>query len=145
MEPVSALALAGNIIQLVDFSTRILSRSKELYKSVDGQTAEHALLENAAQNLSDLSADLGTHTGPNISHLTKSDKILLKLKHECQDTATELREALQRAKLKRPRSKWESLREAVTITLGDEEVEKLSLRFESLRKELDTTILLSLR
>ena len=45
MDPVAALGLAGNIVQFVGFSCRVLQDTKSLYKSTTGASAENDVLE----------------------------------------------------------------------------------------------------
>lgn len=40
MDPLSALSVAGNIIQFIQFGTQVLSRSHEIYRSSSGLSAE---------------------------------------------------------------------------------------------------------
>jgi hypothetical protein len=58
MEPLVALGLASNIIQIVDFSGRMLSRTREIYDSPSGTLQIYTDLEHAARNLEELSRDL---------------------------------------------------------------------------------------
>jgi hypothetical protein len=51
MDPLTALSVAGTIVQFADFGTRLFSEGKELYKSTQG-----ALLAN--QQLQFVTADL---------------------------------------------------------------------------------------
>jgi phosphate uptake regulator len=39
MEPLTALSLAGNVIQFIDFSSKLFSQGCELYKSTEGRLA----------------------------------------------------------------------------------------------------------
>jgi hypothetical protein len=41
MDPLSALSVAGNIIQFIDFGGRLLSKARELYKSPVRSLAVH--------------------------------------------------------------------------------------------------------
>jgi hypothetical protein len=91
MESLIALGLASNIIQIVDFSSRIISRGRELYDSADGRIEEHVVLDNAARNLSELYNDLhatGQFLDPR--ELTVADKQLIELKHESEDVVHDL-------------------------------------------------------
>ena len=49
MDPLSALGLASNIIQITEFTGKLISQSKEIYRSADGTLSEHAILEEAAR------------------------------------------------------------------------------------------------
>ncbi|KAH7093260.1 hypothetical protein FB567DRAFT_514985 [Paraphoma chrysanthemicola] len=58
MEPLVALGVASNIIQIADFSGRMISRSKEIYTSANGTLSVYTDLEDAARNLQELSREL---------------------------------------------------------------------------------------
>jgi len=83
MEPIAALGLAANIIQIVDFSARMLSRTKEIYNSANGTLKIFTDLEASAKTLEELSSQLRLtpHQGPvqidvkNGSSLNKYEKL----------------------------------------------------------------------
>ena len=58
MDPLTALGLAANIVQFVDFTSKLISQSHEIYRSADGALEDHVALENVANNLSKLSDEL---------------------------------------------------------------------------------------
>jgi hypothetical protein len=62
MEPLAALGLASNIVQIADFAGRMIARSKEIYNSTEGTLSIHVYLEDAAKNLQELSRDLVEET-----------------------------------------------------------------------------------
>lgn len=45
MEPISALAVAGNVLQFVDFSHKLITKILELYKAADGTSDNNKHLE----------------------------------------------------------------------------------------------------
>jgi hypothetical protein len=51
LDPLTALSLAGNIVQFVDFSTKLLAKGHELYKSADGTSVGYSELEAIAKDL----------------------------------------------------------------------------------------------
>lgn len=56
LDPMTALGLASNIVQLVSFGGELISRGKELSKT--GCTSEHAHVRTIAKDIGDLSAGL---------------------------------------------------------------------------------------
>lgn len=54
MDPLTALSLAGNIIQFVDFGTKLLSQGYELYKSTGGKLEVDEEVELITSDLSGL-------------------------------------------------------------------------------------------
>jgi hypothetical protein len=145
MDPISALGLASNIIQIVDFAARIISRSYEIYNSTDGQLQDHAILDDAAQNLSELYADLQRSANINTRKLDAADKQLLSLKKESEAITKELRKALDKARLKSGPQKWRSIFQALKSVWTEKEISRLATRLDSIRKQVDTALLVSLR
>ena len=56
MEILATIGLAGNILQFVDFSGKVISNSKQLYSSVDGILIENADIERITKDLKALNA-----------------------------------------------------------------------------------------
>ena len=48
LDPMAALGLAGNIVQFVDFSIKLVGKVHEIHKSVDGALAENLDIEIVA-------------------------------------------------------------------------------------------------
>lgn len=64
MDPLTAFSLACGVIQVVDFSTKLLSKSREIYKN--GSLVENKEIESMAKNLTNLRTDLNISiTTPN--------------------------------------------------------------------------------
>lgn len=59
LDPFTALGLAGNLVQFVDFLYKLLSESKSLYASSIGASAENIILETVAKDLNLLTDKLG--------------------------------------------------------------------------------------
>jgi hypothetical protein len=58
LDPMTALSLAGNIVQFVDFSFTVISKTKELSRSVYGTTQEAFNFEVVTRDLLRLSENL---------------------------------------------------------------------------------------
>jgi hypothetical protein len=82
LDPITAIGVAGNIVQFVDFAIKLLSKSKEIYQSADGASVEYRSLEAIAANLSRMTdrlrKDLCQHLIPPMNDETfdsyRSDK-----------------------------------------------------------------------
>ena len=99
MDPLSALGLACNIIQIVDFSARIISRGHELYTSPNGTLQEHDNLKAAAKSLSELSLEMRNFNLAPLSSLSLVDKQLVQLSKDAKAVATKLTNALEQTKV----------------------------------------------
>lgn len=113
MDPLSALSLASNIIQVVDFSSRIITQSYEIYKSSDGSMAEHAILDDAAKNPSELYDSLDSHNGQFYRKPSVADNLLSQLKRKSAGVVNTLRNALKKARKINTRIKWRSVDQAL--------------------------------
>jgi hypothetical protein len=163
MESIAALSLASNIIQIVDFSSRIISRGHELYNSADGRLGEHAVLENAARNLSELYTSLhkskidsepdaseryrdldvsGTHR--RIHDLTVADQQLKQLALESENIVQDLQVILKEVRLVTRHKKWQSIHQAIKSVRTDTQIAILASRLDEIRKQIDTAVLFSI-
>jgi hypothetical protein len=85
MEPLLALGLASNIVQIADFSGRMISRSKEIHNSANGALSIHTYLEDAARNLEELSRDLvGERTDTNAFRQEAADAQIQKERRDAK-------------------------------------------------------------
>jgi hypothetical protein len=58
LDPLSALSIAGNIVQFIDFGSKLLNSSREVYHSAEGLSSNHQHLEQITQSLIDLNTKL---------------------------------------------------------------------------------------
>lgn len=145
MDPISAVSLAASIIAIVDFSARLVSRTYELYVSADGSLREHAIIDNAANNLSTLYHDLQKSNESIKGNLSDADRLLVKLKEDSEVVVRKLRAALTKAKTKRLHSKAQSVFQALKSVFGDAEIVQFASELESIGKQVNTALLFSLR
>ena len=62
VDPFSALSVAGNIVQFVDFSCRLVQKASEISHSANGACAENVELEEIGTYLKEFSSDLVSST-----------------------------------------------------------------------------------
>ena len=94
MEVLVTIDLVGNIIQLVDFSSKIISKSAQLYRSQEGAFAENITIETATNHLVLLSNKLKDDAAS-----TTSDGGLQNLCESCRMAASDLLDALNKLKV----------------------------------------------
>jgi hypothetical protein len=139
METLAIIGLVGNIVQFVDFSGKLISKSTELYRSSEGALAEHIDIETATNHLVLLNGklkDVATTTG---------DGALESLCISCGTTADNLLAALDKVKVKDKQHKWKSIRKALRGVWSKEEIEDLERRLATFRKELTFHVVVDLR
>ena len=140
MDPVAALGLAGNVVQFVDFSCKILRDTKSLYGSSAGASAENDIVEAISNDIIILNNALTAPSAPGaIPDSMRS------LASKCKDVAVELLEILDKIKVRGPHRKWKSFIQALRSVWEKEQIEGLIQRMERLRNETQYGLQLMLR
>lgn len=145
MDPLTALGLASNVIQVVDFSIQLVSKGVEIYK--DGSLAENIDAEEITQSLKGLNGKLqrsvqdSTCGGP----LSEADQSLMGLCANCERTANELLTMFDQIKITGKHRKWKSARQALKSIIKKENLELLARRLDTYRSEINLNVTLSLR
>ncbi|KAF1985983.1 hypothetical protein K402DRAFT_454666 [Aulographum hederae CBS 113979] len=147
MDPLSALGLAANVVQFVEFGAKIVSRSHTLYKS--GQLVDWRDLQATANELALLFKTLkrSTTTISSVPQFKPEEQALYRLAEECADVAHELNEVTEGLKVDTEKSRrvWRSIRHALQSVYKDEKLEQLNKRLNGFRDQLNTHILVSLK
>ena len=139
MEALAAIGLVGNIVQFVDFSGKLISKSAQLYYSYDGALQENIDIENAAKHLLLLNKKLKDDA------VTVGDGALQTLCLSCREAAINLLEALDKVKVKDKQQKWESIRKALRSIWSKEEVKALEQRLAKIKDDLNLRVVVGLR
>lgn len=63
MDPLSALSVAAAVVQFVDYGTRLVSKTRELYKSTQGALTTNIELEAASKRVQYLTTPLMQQRG----------------------------------------------------------------------------------
>ncbi|RDL35943.1 uncharacterized protein BP5553_06555 [Venustampulla echinocandica] len=111
MDPFTALGVAGNIVQFVDFAAKLISKSREIYHSVDGASSQHLDLQEIASNLNRLNGRLqedlrhqivSTTAYPSLGHggSGRAEKELGVINTKCAEEAGKLISALKVIRVK---------------------------------------------
>ena len=136
MDPYVAFSLVCGIIQLVDFSTRVVKKCHELYR--DGVSSENKEAEEMASHLTDLRAKLD-FTNESVG------EDLLDLGSKCSSTAEDLVAELEKLKVDGRHRKRQSLSVSFKAVLKRNSMDKIQKRLEEYQKLLDSRILVDLR
>ncbi|KAL9078934.1 MAG: hypothetical protein Q9157_002158 [Trypethelium eluteriae] len=143
LDPLSALGVAGNIVQFVQFSGELVSRAVELYRSSTGLLQQHKELLASAELLKqDSQALLDDFAGVfGESKDERSLRNLVKLYHEL---AAKLVAVLEDLKPKSEHRKWEAVRQTLRTAYRDSAINSLIERMRLLRDALNNHLLISL-
>lgn len=153
MDPLTALSAAGTIIQFVDFGSKLLSGTVELYRSSVGFLEIHQQLELVTSNLKSVVIKMRQacqcEAGEGERPLREDDQRQEDSIHAICDEATriadELLGKLANLKVKGEKHRvWESLKAVIKAAWSKEEIKALSGRLSQLREALSTRTMLSL-
>jgi hypothetical protein len=109
LDPLSAIGLAGSIVQFISFAHEMVSLGKEIYKPPTGARQESAEIGAMLKDLSRLHQSLRCEWDLNDGHQSKEEKTLLNLVEQCEPIHVELQKVLQSLAVKGSHRKWESL------------------------------------
>lgn len=137
MDPASATSLAAAILQLADYTRKVLARSRELYKSADGALLGHTELSIIIKNLDrDLQSLKDEPNAPELSALASKAK----------EVTSELVSLLERL-MKKPaqNSRWRSVRQAILSIWKESQIQNLEGRVQRYRNQVDSALLSDMR
>lgn len=146
MDPLSALSVAGTVIQFVDFGHTLLKDSIQLYESSRGALKAHEELELISGDLQCVISKLrGSFPEKQVglaSSLTGEDDFNDNLEKICDKAAkiaAELLEKLNGLRVKNGKHRtWESVKAAVKAAWSKDEIQSLNKRLSLLRKSLQS-------
>ena len=150
-DPVSAWAAvgtAGSLIQLVDFSTKLVKETYELMRAPGNTSKANAMLEKFTLMNSNL-ADQLIRTANTQRPLSQSSQAIDKLARECKEASSGLLNLLDDLKLTGelhgPRKVWQSARKAQRSLQKRKTIEQKQKYVTELTGQLSTAVLLDLQ
>jgi hypothetical protein len=139
MDPITALGIAGNIVQFIDFGLKAVSKAREIHSSSTGALLEHVDLKLLTEDIIVVTEKLLVANGRRTGN-GSLDMIC----ERCIEAAKELLGALNRMRV-HEKSKWKSVRQALKATWGKTRVEELRKRLEEWKDEVQFHVLVDLR
>jgi hypothetical protein len=142
MEPFAAVSLAGAIVQFLQFSLDLFSRSKQLYQSSQGSLPEAVDAKVIANDfircinkLKVCGFRAGQHVDEDLKLLCDSSIMV----------AEELLSVLEVVRVKRGHQKWSTFKAAILSVHTQSQVHNLQKRLQALLQEVHLCIILALR
>jgi len=123
MEPLSALSLSCNILDLLSRGVKTTVLIKEIYSSPDGLRKRHESLVREADTLATIAEGLQQAKG----QITQSavDERMLVVAKNCSDVCLAVEKVIQKCKPKKPKSIFSAVGATVRILLHHSDVEEL--------------------
>ena len=148
MDPLTAFSLACGVIQVVDFSMKLLSKSREIYKN--GSLVENKEIESMAKYLTNLRTDLNLSItipspGDTPQRLFDDENELKDLAIKCSETSQELIAELHSLQIQGPHRKRQALTRSLKVILKKDAIEDIQKKLDQYQKILDTRVLVNLR
>jgi hypothetical protein len=144
LEGLAVLSLAGNIAQFLELGCKLFSKSRELYESAAGITAEDAQLGIIARSTQILSEGL-IITGTDDVRRSADESNLMTLAKECKEMADQVLGALNQLKVKGSRSNWKCLRASLKRVWKSGQIEDIARRLDTCTTQLTSCMVKLLR
>jgi hypothetical protein len=140
LDPITALSIAGNVVQFIDFGLKATSKAREIHRSATGALEENIDLEVVSTDLIAVLKNLEVQAG-----VTTGTDGLDDLCRRCTEAGNQLLAALTGFKVSGKKSKVKSARKALKSMWGKTRVEEMKKRLEGYRDEMQFHILVSLK
>ncbi|RDL38738.1 uncharacterized protein BP5553_03078 [Venustampulla echinocandica] len=138
MDPLSALSVAGCVVQFIDFTCKVVSKSYQLYRTPDGVLQEDLELEAIAGNFRHLTSRV-TKALPSYLELreqTPDVVAFLYMVQQCRETSSKLINVIETIRRSGKSGKWNSFRQALVSVWKEDEVNQLTQRMDRLRQSM---------
>ena len=145
MEPLSTFSLACGIIQVLDFSTKLLWKCKDLYE--DGALHDFQDLEDITKRLTNLRIDLQLPSDAETAGTLKTpnERGLLDAAKGCSAIADQLVGKLDGLKVKGPHRKRQAVMKGIKAICEKNEIQDAQKQLANYQNVLNTKILVDLR
>lgn len=144
MDPLSAISLAGNLIQFIQFGVQIVCKASEIHKL--GSVTSHLDLEDLTRDLHGLTSRLALPPRGETPCLTPNEKALNQTYDSCTRISAKLIEHIEKIKLPvQKRRKWKSFRQALKTVWDKENINAIARTLASYRAQMEVHLLVSLK
>jgi|SRR3569833_267379 len=141
MDPLTALSLAGTVMQFAQFAGELLSSTRRIYNSASGLSSNAQNLNDVYDKLSKLGAALQSGTGPSPPALAQPGLLnqhhvaLQSLSVSCSESCDRMVKILGELKAKKtvksPSRWWSSFRKALCEVAKQDEISSLKARIDN--------------
>jgi len=146
MDPLSVLSVTSAVVQLIDFTGKLVGGTYRIYKAGTGDTPKTSELKSITNNLITLNRgvekSLISKKGTGLGSQNEHD--LYNLCMDCNQVAQELITALQKLQGQRT-NVWDSFRHALLTIWTTDNVNSLQERVGNFKQQISMHILVSLR
>ena len=153
MEAIVAIGVAGNVLQFLDFASKLCSTSLEIYTTVGGVSSSNAqteaLLKDFIESIDEVTTNLAQYRNV-LSDTSKqafipSQDQMSTIIADCRGVADELMARFDKLKASGTPGRWKSFAMGVKCMWKKKDLEELQSKLQQHRKELEWRMLISLR
>ncbi|KAJ3575179.1 hypothetical protein NPX13_g4125 [Xylaria arbuscula] len=130
MDPLTALGVAANVVQFVDFASKLIGKSKEVYNSASGASEDTTTREIIARDIARIGKSIVAPQG--------CSETLKELIGESDRISQELLTALGKLRIKGHKTKWKTFVVAIRGVWSEDEVEAMGTRLGKLQTQITT-------
>jgi hypothetical protein len=143
LDPLTAVSLAGSIVQFVSFSYKLVTGAKALRESGTGRKAEHEESDIIANCVIELNESLVALESASLTtgNLSRGEKSLLPLRKECVKIGNELMDVLRRLQVSKAHNSWDSVRKALRSIMKEGRIRDLENRLLKLQRQIDSHLI----
>ena len=140
MDPLSCLAIAGAVVQFLDFGCKILEETRTLYE--DGESSIRKRAAAATNDLMDFTARFNETLATDAKDraITEEERELRSLCIKCRTLAESLCTRLDSLNVKEKHRVWSSLGTALSNVWSKKDILKTQDELAELRSEIDTRL-----
>ena len=143
LDPFSALGLAGNIAQFIQFGSDVFSKSREIAKATSGASLENEELGSAVQRLQKICLGLQRSQSqrPGVTPTSSDADSLQVLAESCRTAGEEILCSLRKFTVQDSNKKWQSFQKALKTVWKKSEIQAMEKRLASYRDQLMSHLL----
>jgi hypothetical protein len=145
MDPLTAIGLAGAVVQFVSFSHELVSIGKEIYGSASGLRTESVELELVIKDLSETHASVRHNASAVLQDRTPQENNLISLVEQCEPIYKELNRVLAGLQMQGNHRKWSAFCKALKSIWKEDQVNDMERRLQRLQQQIDSHIIADIR
>ncbi|ORY13035.1 hypothetical protein BCR34DRAFT_613592 [Clohesyomyces aquaticus] len=143
MDPITAVSLAGNIVQFIDFAYKLITGAKNIAQSAAGRSTEHEEVDIIAESVLELNQNMACLSSAyrNVKSLSGREKTLLDLRQGCVKIGNELKKNLDDLQVSGSHKRWKSVGAALLWIMKDSKIKDLEKRLLGLQRQIDSHLI----
>lgn len=135
MDPFTALGLAGNVLQFIEFTSMVINQVGEIRQH--GNPASVVELDTVTRDFDVLARKLAAATTVGEpSCLSQDDQAIVDMSRDCASLATQLSASVSKVNGQPGQSTWRTLRQALRTIWTEKEMSALARRLSMIREQL---------